>query len=135
MGRFAVRMAGSALSVAPALLVGLLPKCPMCIGAYLGAFGLVGAQALPVAYVWPLTWICLAIAMAFMLYRARQRKRLGPFGVALLGSGLLLYAQWSNSNGALLIAGVLLFMVASVWSWYSPASAPSCRRGGRARCD
>ena len=135
MGRLAARLVGSALSVAPALLVGLLPKCPMCIGAYLGAFGFVGVQALPVAYVWPLTWIFLAIAMGFMLNRARRRKRFGPFGAAMAGGLLLLYARWTEGDGFLVIAGMIVFMAASVWSWYLPASRSSCARAGRARAD
>ncbi|XXX73256.1 hypothetical protein WMF30_36965 [Sorangium sp. So ce134] len=80
--RRAPELLGRAASASGAALVALLllvlPKCPLCVAAYLVAFGVSAGAALAVApYVRPLTFVLAALAsfaVAVGVSRLRQRR-------------------------------------------------------------
>jgi hypothetical protein len=60
------------LGVLPALLYALAPKCPMCLVAYLSAFGVTfGMASFAVSVLGPLAAISVVLAVGFALWRAK----------------------------------------------------------------
>jgi hypothetical protein len=78
----------------PGIGVSVLPKlaCPACWPAYAGLLTSIGLGFLiSVRYLLPLTITFLVLALAAMLFRARDRRGYGPFWLAVLAaSGVLL---------------------------------------------
>ena len=63
------------LGVAPAILYVLAPKCPMCLVAYLSAFGVtVGMASLALSVLGPLAVASVVLALGFAIWRAKLRK-------------------------------------------------------------
>lgn len=99
-----------------ALGAALLPKCPACLGAYLGVFGALGAGTLDrsiLAWAWPLACGAVALALARVLSAARRQNRYGGLVVCGIGAGLLALGRmvWSPPvvwfGAALLVGGAL----------------------------
>ena len=67
------------LGLFPVVLYALVPKCPMCIVAYLSAFGVtVGMASLALSVLRPLAVASVVLALGFALWRAnlfRNRTR------------------------------------------------------------
>jgi hypothetical protein len=65
------------LGFAPAILYVLAPKCPMCLVAYLSAFGVtVGMASLALSVLGPLAAASMVAALGFAIWRAKvQRSR------------------------------------------------------------
>jgi hypothetical protein len=60
------------LGVLPAILYALAPKCPMCLVAYLSAFGVTGGMAsVALSVLGPLAIASVALALGFALWRAK----------------------------------------------------------------
>jgi hypothetical protein len=58
------------LAVGSALLAALAPKCPLCLAAYLSAFGVtVGAASVVVAVLRPVAVTLAVLSVAFMVLR------------------------------------------------------------------
>ena len=65
------------LGVAPAVLYVLAPKCPMCLVAYLSAFGVtVGMASLALSILGPLAVVSVVSAAGFAIWRAKLRRSL-----------------------------------------------------------
>ena len=63
------------LGVAPAILYVLAPKCPMCLVAYLSAFGVtVGVASLALSVLGPLAVASLVATLGFAIWRAKLRR-------------------------------------------------------------
>ncbi len=64
-------------SFLPGRLLALVPKCPMCLAAYLAVFGVgAGTAALIAPWLRPVGIVLLgaaALATAWILFRARRR--------------------------------------------------------------
>jgi hypothetical protein len=61
------------LGVLPAILYALAPKCPMCLVAYLSAFGVTfGMASLAVSVLGALAVISVVLAVGFALWRAPE---------------------------------------------------------------
>ena len=110
----------------PAVGAALTPKliCPACWPAYtavLSAFGLGFVATAP--YLFPLTILFLAMALASLGGRAWSASDPAPFAVGVGASVAIVAGKFSfNSKGAT-YAGVALLVVA----WLSPRrAAPSC---------
>ena len=106
------------LAILPAVVVALLPKCPLCLVAYMGTFGWIGADSWIVA-AWgpPLAVACLLVALGTLGFRARRRRGYGPFLVgvfaaAALFAGKFLLPTWP----VLVLLGAVLLVVASAWN-------------------
>ena len=60
------------LGVLPAILYALAPKCPMCLVAYLSAFGVTaGMASVALSFLGPLAIASVALALGFALWRAK----------------------------------------------------------------
>lgn len=60
------------LGLFPAILYALAPKCPMCVVAYLSAFGVTfGMASLALSALGPLAVVFAVLALGFALRRAR----------------------------------------------------------------
>ena len=72
------------LGVLPAILYALVPKCPLCLAAYLSAFGVtVGMASVALSVLGPLAVASAVLALGFALWRAkvarfRDRSRRHP---------------------------------------------------------
>ena len=63
------------LALLPAILYALAPKCPMCLVAYLSAFGVTfGVASLALSFLGPLAVASVVFALGFAL-RARKLPR------------------------------------------------------------
>jgi hypothetical protein len=108
---------GEHLPLASAILIALLPKCPMCLVAWLGIIGSASISS------WlnrvggaPLTAGFLSIAIGAIARRAWRRRDSRPLWLGLLGGAALLYGKCIVSVPLLLFAGLGLMIVAAFWS-------------------
>ena len=63
------------LGVLPAILYALAPKCPMCLVAYLSAFGVTfGVASLALSFLGPLAVASVVLALGFALWRAKVSR-------------------------------------------------------------
>lgn len=62
------------LGVLPAILYALAPKCPMCLVAYLSAFGVTaGVASFFLSVLPPLAIVSAMLGLGFMLWRVRAK--------------------------------------------------------------
>lgn len=121
---------GRTLSLLPSAGVAVLSKftCSVCLGAYAGllsslGIGLVATEA-------GLTWLTvglLTLGIAAVAWSARRHRHLGPLGLMLLGSGVLLVARLDQpSPTGVLVAGAALAVGASLWNFWLERRQLSC---------
>ena len=112
----------------PSIGLSVLPKlaCPACWPAYAGLLSSVGLGFLiSVRYLLPLTVAFLVLALAAMLFRARDRRGYGPFLLAVLaGSGVLL-GKFSWDSRAIVYGAIGLLVVASLWNTWPRRDTPN----------
>jgi hypothetical protein len=109
-------MAPALAPVASGILIALLPKCPACIALYLTALGGIGANFLPIAFVWPATWLFLALGLGLILRSSLATHKLGPIACALSGALVLAFGRWLDGPAYVVIAGLVLLAIGSGWS-------------------
>ncbi len=103
----------------PSIGVSVLPKlaCPACWPAYAGLLTSIGLGFLiSVRYVLPLTVAFLVLALAAMLFRARDRRGYGPFRLAVLAASGVLLGKFSWDSRATVYGAIGLLVVASLWN-------------------
>jgi hypothetical protein len=105
------------LPLIPAIVLVVLPKCPLCLAAWFGILGSVSATAWFSA-VWgiPLAAGLLSVALAILGVRARRRRDARPLWVGILGAAALLCGKCFAYGPLLLYAGLGLLAGASFWS-------------------
>ena len=109
------------LRLLPAVILVLLPKCPLCLAAWFGIFGSVSASAWLRA-VWgiPLAVTLLGIAVLSLVLAARERRDWRALLVGTLGAAALLAGKYEMDQPILVCVGLALFIVASLWTgWRS----------------
>ncbi len=121
---------GRPLSLLPSAGVAVLSKftCSFCLGAYTGLLSSlgVGFVATDAGLAW-LTVGLLALGIGAVAWSTRQHRHLGPLGLMLLGSGILLVARLDQpSPMRVLIVGAVLAVVASLWNFWLERRKPSC---------
>ena len=63
------------LGLLPAILYALAPKCPLCLVAYLSAFGVtVGMASLALSVLGPLAVASVMLALGFAIWRAKVSR-------------------------------------------------------------
>jgi hypothetical protein len=108
-----------ALSLFPSLGVALMSKftCSICVGAYTGLGSLGLAFVATDAGLTGLTATLLTLSLAATAWSARRHGHLGPLGLMLLGSSLLIVARLMQpSPSVVLTAGAVVTLGASVWN-------------------
>lgn len=101
----------------PAILLALLPKCPLCVGAYLTAFGLGGLQFLArPAWTIPIAAILLLLNVWLIWRRARRTHNLLAIALSSTGAVMVWLGMLLAGGRAVAIAGALLIVAASIVS-------------------
>ncbi len=101
----------SIAAAAPGVLVAALPKCPVCLGAYL-AFTSVSIS--PGRFV-ALTLALLALALVVLARAAARTDRWRAFGIAAIGGVLVGIARVFAASAAWTWIGVALLYAGAVW--------------------
>lgn len=61
------------LALLPTILAALAPKCPLCLAAYLSAFGVtLGMASFTLTVLRPLALASAGLALAVLIFRARR---------------------------------------------------------------
>ena len=103
----------------PSIGVSFLPKlaCPACWPAYAGLLTSIGLGFLvSVKYLLALTIAFLVLALAAMLFRARDRHRYGPFLLAIFAAGGVLLSKFAWDSRPTVYGAIGLLVVASLWN-------------------
>ena len=107
--------------LATLLVVGLalLPRlaCPCQFPAYAGLLGSMGLAFLTeTVYLFPLTAMCLTLAVGGLALQARRRWGYGPFLLGLVAATMLMGGKFVMASEPLGYGGVALLLVASLWN-------------------
>lgn len=98
-----------------ALLLALLPKCPVCGAAYLSTTGLMALPQVPGwERYWPLLLLALIVNLSAMAWIARVRRHWGPLAWTVAGTLLLVIAGLALGQQAGLIGGAALTAIGSL---------------------
>jgi protein SCO1/2 len=107
--------ARAAFAGGASLLVALLPKCPLCLGAYASALGVVGLQLAPHrAWLLPLALVFVLTHLIMLVRRATRTRHFVPVAlstagvVALIAGAASAVPVLSFAGAALTIAGAVL---------------------------
>src|ERR1700691_6042066 len=103
----------------PGAGVSLLPKllCPACWPAYAAVLSSVGLGFLiSTTYLFPLTALFLAVALASLVFRASSRHGLGPFWMGVVAAAAILVGKFYLESASATYAGVGLLIVSSIWN-------------------
>ncbi|WP_298754882.1 SCO family protein [uncultured Psychroserpens sp.] len=98
----------------PVLLI-FFPKCPVCWGVYLSAFGISSLQSIPYSpWLIPFIFIVILINLFIMYRKSKIRNGLIPFWISLTGGVLILIPGYLLSNEVISILGVFLILIGSL---------------------
>ena len=112
--------AGEHLPLLPAFVLVLLPKCPLCLGAWFGILGSIGVGSwLRTFWGAPLAAALLSFAIGALALRAWRSRDACPLLLGLVGAAALLGGRSFWDAPLLLYAGLVLLMGASLWSSWS----------------
>lgn len=105
------------LPLLPAIALVVLPKCPLCLAAWLGIVGSPRSNSwLSVMCGTPLALGLLSFALAALALGARHRRDPRPLLVGMLGAAALLASKSLMDQPLLMYTGLGLFAGASFWS-------------------
>ena len=107
------------LAVLSALGAALLPtlSCPACWPAYAGLLSSLGVGFFNYTpYVFPLTALCLMMALFTFFYRAKCRHGYGPLALGTVAAILMLLARFVFMSNLVLYIGIGLLVCAALWN-------------------
>lgn len=97
--------------------VALMPKCPLCLGAYASAMGVGGLHLAPYrSWLLPLALLFILAHLAAMTLRASRTRRSTPLVFSLAGAGALVAGSVIWPLPSLTFAGALAMMAGAVLS-------------------
>src|SRR5260370_6403111 len=114
----------------PSIGVSVLPKlaCPACWPAYAGLLTSIGLGFLiSVRYLLPLTIAFLVLALAAMLFRARDRRGYGPFLLAVLAASSVLLGKFACASRPTVYGAIGLLVVASLLDTWPRRDIERCQ--------
>lgn len=103
----------------PGIGVSVLPKlaCPACWPAYAGLLTSVGLGFLiSTVYLLLLTAAFLVLALAALMFRARDRHGYGPFVLGIVGAGGVLMGKFVWESNPITYGAVGLLVISSLWN-------------------
>ena len=103
----------------PTAVLPLLPSfsCPVCVAAYAGLLSSLGLGFLLTDRVQrPLIVVFLIVTVASVGWAARQYKRVGPFGLVLLGSAAIVAGRLAWSVTPAMYVGIVCLVAGTVWN-------------------
>ena len=101
---------GKHLSLLPALLLVLLPKCPLCLMAWFGVFGSVGSAWISAAWGTPIAVALLSMTVACLMWRSRSAQ---PLLLGGTGCVMVLAGKCFVDQPVLLYLGLTMLLAAS----------------------
>ncbi len=109
--------------------VALLPKCPMCLAAYLWFFGSVGLSATQGArWVGPALSVVLMAGVASIGLRSGRRHGHGPWLVGLVATTTIVVGKFVLNDPPLVLLGLVVLAAALLWDrWPVAPGGPSNR--------
>jgi hypothetical protein len=102
------------LGVVPAFAVAMLPKCPLCWMAILGALGL--GSIISLAWLQGLTILFLAVALGALAFRARRIHRYGPLLLGAAAAAAVYFFKFVVDLETAVYAAGASLIAASVWN-------------------
>jgi hypothetical protein len=104
------------LMIIVSALLAVAPKCPLCLWAFFGTFG-VAALSGSVYRVWlpPITAIWLALSVGALVVRSGGRRRYGPALLALFAGLAVFVGKFMLDVQALIYVGIAALLGAFVW--------------------
>lgn len=101
-------------SILPAFIVAILPKCPLCLMAILGTFGL--GTVISLSWMKPLAVVFLLIAIGTLFLRARHTKNYGPLILGITAAAAIYIFKFQlQIDTGVYISGAAL-VGASIWN-------------------
>ena len=99
----------------PAIVIGVLPKCPFCFAAYMGILGITGLEIMPY-YFWVRLSLSLLLVTAIvaMIYKARQLKTSLLLYFAIVGAALCVIGKLVIFSQLLVYVGLILIFLGSI---------------------
>ncbi len=107
------------LAVFPAIGAVLIPgvSCPLCWPAYAGLLGSLGLGFVNYTpYLFPLTSLCLAVAVFSLGFRAKRRHGYGPLVLGFVGGVIILTGRFILAWNAATYVGIILLVSACIWN-------------------
>ncbi len=127
------------LASLPGVGAGLLPigTCPACWPAYAAILGSLGLGfLLEAAYLLPVTFLLLGLALLALAFRAKTRRGYGPFVLGIASVAHVLAFKFAFVFDPMVYAGLLGLVAASIWNAWPrrkelTGSCPKCAQGSR----
>jgi protein SCO1/2 len=128
-GRSLQNAARATLASAASVVVALLPKCPLCLGAYASALGIGGLQLAPYReWLLPVALILLLTHIITMGRRVWRTRRFAPLVVSVAGALALMTGSIVWSMPALVLVGAMMTIVGAVFNAAPQFSFTAFRR-------
>lgn len=108
-------------SLTTALIVAALPKCPMCLLAYVSVLGSLGLGSSAGATLY-LAWaprvaaLFLGLTVVLLAFGARRRRGYGPALMATGSSAVILMGKFWLDQPPMVYAGLFLMCMAVLWN-------------------
>jgi len=117
------------LSALPAIGIAVLPKltCAACWPIYSGLLSSLGLGFVNYTpYLLPLTVFFLALSLAALAYRARNRWGYRPFILGLPAAAMVIVGKFVFDSDMALYSGAALLVGASFWNSWPKSLSGSC---------
>lgn len=103
-------------NIIPAIVAAALPKCPLCLAAYLSVFGVSGISPLQFGFwLLPAMVFFSAVTIILLFYQARRTQKYIPFFLSLIGLIFISAGKFYLESSALIYAGIGILLISSVW--------------------
>lgn len=106
-------------SILPVIGVAFVPKlfCPACWPAYAGLLSTLGIGFIDYTpYLFPLTLVFVVLALAALLYKAKDRRGYLPFYLGMISSIILVVGKFYFESDLSMYIGLGLLISASIWN-------------------
>jgi hypothetical protein len=107
-------------SVLFAVIISFFPKCPFCWAAYMSIFSSLGLVSIPYTpWLQPVMMGFFLVNIFALFTIAKKRKNYASFGLNATGVLLLIASKFLVESLALMYAGLLMIITASLWNLFT----------------